>query len=198
MNRRSPGEDLSARPELPEPREWLEQYGDVLYRYALSRLRRSHDAEEAVQETLLAALQARDRFQGRSHPRSWLLGIMRHKILSRLRAAARKGPGTDVGDLDAFFNAGGFWRKPKVRWGDPAELAERQDFWRVVGSCMATLPPRMAAAFTLRTLEQHAPDEVCQELAISSANLWVLLHRARLQLLRCLQIHWFDAEDKPC
>jgi RNA polymerase sigma-70 factor (ECF subfamily) len=183
---------------LPEPAEWVEQYGDALYRYALSRLRRPHDAEEAVQETLLAALQARDEFHGRSHPRSWLLGIMRHKILTRLRTAARRGMHTDVDDLDAWFDAHGHWRKPTVRWGDPAEAAERQDFWRVVRSCLSRLPPRMAAAFVLRTLDDQSPDDVCQELAISSANFWVLLHRARLQLVRCLQLHWFDSEDRSC
>ena len=198
MDRRSPGTDASPCYELPDPTEWLERYGDVLYRYALSRLRRPQDAEEAVQETLLAALQARGEFQGRSHPRSWLVGILRHKILSRLRAAARRGPSADVADLDAFFGASSNWRKSAVRWGDPAAAAERQDFWRVVGSCLGQLPPRMAAAFTLRTLDEYAPDEVCAELAISPANFWVLLHRARLRLVRCLQLHWFDAEDKPC
>jgi RNA polymerase sigma-70 factor (ECF subfamily) len=198
MDRRSREKDRSAPHELPEPGEWLDRYGDVLYRYALSRLRRPHDAEEAVQETLLAALQARARFQGRSHPRSWLLGIMRHKILTRLRTAARRGPHTDTNALDAYFDARGHWRKPTVRWGDPAELAERQDFWRVVRSCLARLPPRMGSAFSLRTLEQHAPEEVCQELAISPANFWVLLHRARLGLVRCLQLHWFEAEEQRC
>jgi RNA polymerase sigma-70 factor (ECF subfamily) len=198
MNRYSSGEDRPARRRLPEPAEWLEQYGDALYRYALSRLRRPHDAEEVVQETLLAALQARHQFNGRSHPRTWLLGILRHKILSRLRSAARQRAPQDVHSLDAFFDAGGEWRKPTVRWGDPAEAAVRKDFWRVVGSCLAQLPPRMAAAFVLRTLDDRTPDDVCEELTISPANFWVLLHRARLQLVRCLQIHWFDAEDRSC
>jgi RNA polymerase sigma-70 factor (ECF subfamily) len=190
--------ETPARRELPDPTEWLERYGDALYCYALSRLRRPHDAEEAVQEALLAALQARHDFQGRSHPRSWLLGILRHKVLSRLRARARREPGADGHDQDAFFNARGHWRKPAVLWGDPAGAAERRDFWRVVDSCLGRLPPRMAAAFTLRTLDELARDEVCADLAISPANFWVLLHRARLRLVRCLQLHWFDSEDKPC
>jgi RNA polymerase sigma-70 factor (TIGR02943 family) len=200
MKPRSPGEDPPVRRELPEPQEWLERYGDVLYRYALSRLRRPQDAEEAVQDTLLAALQARQEFRGQSQPQTWLLGIMRHKVLSRLRAAAREGPATDLGDVDdvgAWFNSHGHWRKKTVRWGDPAELAERQDFWGVVHRCLAALPAGMAAAFTLRTLDGRDSAEVCLELAISPANLWVLLHRARLRLLRCLQIHWFDAEGQP-
>jgi RNA polymerase sigma-70 factor (ECF subfamily) len=148
-----------------------------------------------VQEALLAALKARGAFQGQSQPQTWLLGILRHKILSRLRSLARRGPSADVEDLDVFFDATGHWRKPTVRWSDPAALAERQEFWRIVDSCLGRLPSRMAAAFTLRTLDEHAPDEVCANLAISPANFWVLLHRARLRLVRCLQLHWFDAEE---
>jgi RNA polymerase sigma-70 factor (ECF subfamily) len=195
MARRSTAEDQddSVPRELPEPARWLEEYGDALYRYALSRLRRPHEAEEMVQETLLTALQNRSDFQGRSHPRSWLLGIMRHKILTRLRLAARTAPQADVDDLDTWFNARGKWRQAPARWGDPAALAERNDFWRVVRRCLARLPARMAEAFTLRTLDDLAPGDVCEELAISSANFWVLLHRARLSLVRCLDLHWFKA-----
>jgi RNA polymerase sigma-70 factor (ECF subfamily) len=198
MDRGTTDQDTEVCRELPEPREWLERYGDALYRYALSRLRRPHDAEEAVQEALLAALQARGDFQGRSHPRTWLLGILRHKILDRLRARAQRGPGADVDDLDSFFDATGHWRRPTVRWSDPAVLAERREFWQVVDSCLGKLPSRMAAAFTLRTLDDFAPDVVCADLAISPANFWVLLHRARLRLVRCLQLHWFDAEERSC
>jgi RNA polymerase sigma-70 factor (ECF subfamily) len=95
-----------------------------------------------------------------------------------------------VDDLDAWFDEQGRWRKSPARWDDPAAAAERSEFWRVVRRCLAMLPARMAEAFTLRTLDDEAPAEVCRELAISQSNLWVLLHRARLQLVRCLEIHW--------
>lgn len=198
MTRQRPGEDRHVGRELPPPAEWVGRYGDALYRYALSRLRRPAEAEEAVQETFLAALQVRERFAGQSEPLTWLLGILRHKVADRLRASARHGTHADVDDLDAWFDAGGHWRRPTVRWTDPAELVERQDFWRVVRGCLGKLPAGMAAAFVQRTLDDCAPAEVCRTLAISPANLWVLLHRARLRLLRCLQLHWFNAEDKPC
>lgn len=193
-----PSEDLPGQCELPHPEQWVECYGDVLFRYAMSRLGRQHDAEDVVQETLLAALRSRQEFRRQSQPQSWLLGICRHKVLTRLRTAARKGPTTDVDDLDLWFDASGHWRKPTTRWSDPAALVERQDFWRQVHSCLGRLPTRMAEAFTLRTLDDCDPADVCRELAISPANFWVLLHRARLRLVRCLQVHWFDAEDKPC
>ncbi len=193
-----PTEDRAANRNLPEPGEWLEQYGDTLYRYALARLRRSHEAEEAVQETLLAALKARWQFEGRSEPRTWLIGILKRKILDRLRTAAREATDADVDELDAWFDASGHWRRKPRNWDDPAAFAERSEFWNVVRGCVGKLPPLMAEAFTLRTLDDCGPTDVCRELAISPNNLWVLLHRARLRLVRCLEIHWFDTEQKSC
>jgi RNA polymerase sigma-70 factor (ECF subfamily) len=194
MPQRVRTEDRPAYPDLPEPSEWLKEYGDELYRYALARLRKSHDAEDAVQETLLAAFKTRSQFEGRSHPRTWLMAILNSKILDRLRATARQAAEADPAELDAWFDAGGHWRKSPKKWDNPAAFAECAEFWRVVRNCLAKLPERMAEAFTLRTIEEQKAEEVCQQLAISSANLWVLLHRARLRLVRCLEINWFNVE----
>jgi RNA polymerase sigma-70 factor (TIGR02943 family) len=198
MTQRAPNEDAPARQHLPEPSEWLERYGDVLYRFALARLRRPHEAEEVVQEALLAALQARRQFKGRSHPRTWLVGILKRKILDRLRTTARTVPRTNLPNLDAWFNDRGKWRKPLGRWEDPTDHAERSEFWEILRRCLAKLPTRMAAAFTLRTVDDSPPTDVCRELEISPNNLWVLLHRARLQLARCLQSNGLDAEEPRC
>jgi RNA polymerase sigma-70 factor (ECF subfamily) len=179
---------------LPHPDEWVPRYGDALYRYALARLRRSHEAEEVVQEALLAAFRARNQFRGESLPLTWLTAILKSKILDRLRSSAREAAETDPAELDTWFDAGGHWRKSPRAWGDPAASSERAEFWRVVRNCLSKLPGRMAEAFTLRTIEEQGPDEVCRELAISSANLWVLMHRARLRLVRCLEINWFNVQ----
>jgi RNA polymerase sigma-70 factor (ECF subfamily) len=187
-------EDSPVCRDLPEPGEWPARYGDALYGYALNRLRRPHEAEEAVQETLLAALRTRDQFQGRCHPLTWLTGILKRKVLDRLRAAARASRATDVPDLNAWFNSRDKWRQWPGRWDDPAAAAERSEFWGVVRRCLARLPAGMAEAFMLRVLDNVTPAEVCRELAITSSNFWVLLHRARLQLVRCLELHWFDVK----
>ena len=194
MSQRDPAAAGPSSRNLPEPSEWLSQYGDALYAYAVTRLRRSHEAEEVVQETLLAAFKARREFQALSHPRTWLIGILKHKILDRMRNTARQAAEVDPAELDVWFDASDHWRKPLGRWGDPAAFAERAEFWRVVRRCLAKLPARMAEAFTLRTLDDRSPDEVCAQMSISPGNLWVLLHRARLRLVSCLQIHWFNAE----
>jgi RNA polymerase sigma-70 factor (TIGR02943 family) len=198
MTQRYPTGEQPASQELPEPGQWVERYGDMLYRYALARLRRPQDAEEAVQDTLLAALQARGQFQGRSQPRTWFIGILKCKIVDRFRAAAHQASATEVDDLDAWFDGWGHWRKsPRRCWDDPAASAERSDFWEVVHRCLGKLSARMATVFILRTIDDCAPATVCRDLKISSANLWVLLHRARLQMMRCLEINWFDTEVRP-
>jgi RNA polymerase sigma-70 factor (ECF subfamily) len=194
MSQRSTPEGRPAR-VLPEPEEWVDRYGDALYRYALSRLRRPDEAEEAVQDALLTALKARGTFQGRSHPQTWLMGILKHKVQSRRRNAARARPSLSVDELEVWFDERGKWRRCSLSRWRPDDLVERQDFWRVVRGCLARLPARMAEAFTLRTLDDRAPAEVCRDLSISPANLWVLLHRARLRLVHCLQRRWFDAGD---
>jgi RNA polymerase sigma-70 factor (ECF subfamily) len=197
MTERYAAEEHSASAPLPEPGEWVERYGDALYRYALARLRRPQDAEEAVQDTLLAALRTRGQFQGESQPSTWLIGILKHKIMDRFRAAAREAPRAEFdGRLDDWFDGWGHWRKSPRPWDDPAAVAERSEFWQVVRGCLGKLPARMAEAFTLRTIDDCAPAEVCRDLEISAGNLWVLLHRARLQLIRCLEINWFNAEGR--
>jgi RNA polymerase sigma-70 factor (TIGR02943 family) len=190
-----PSDETATERCLPPPEEWPARYGDILYAYALKRLRRTHEAEEAVQETLLAALRNRGQFQQRSSPRTWLIGILRRKILDRLRTAARQAAETDPAELDAWFDATDHWRKTPRDWGDPAAFAQREDFWRVLRGCLDGLPSQMAAAFTLRTMDEVDAKEVCQELAISPNNLWVLLHRARLRLMSCLQSNWFDSQE---
>jgi RNA polymerase sigma-70 factor (ECF subfamily) len=197
MTQRIPNEDRLAQHNLPEPGEWLDRYGDSLYRFALARLYRPHDAEEAVQEALLAAFQGRKRFAGRSHPRTWLLGILKRTVQNRLRAAARRAREVNLDDLDAWFDARGKWRRPLGSWDNPANAAERSEFWAVLRRCLGKLPARVAAAFTLRTMDELDPSEVCRELSITHGNLWVLLHRARLSLVRCLQVNWFGTERGP-
>lgn len=196
MNRRIDTKSSTDQWHLPDPELWVEKFGDILYRYALSRLRRPQEAEEVVQEVLLAAWKSREQFAGRSQPHTWLLGIMKHKLLNRLRTRTRQGPWEPSESLDSWFTSWGKWRRPLGYWSDPAETIEQEDFWRVVRRCLSRLPGKMSAAFTLRTLDERDPQAVCRDLGISAANLWVLLHRARLRLVTCLQSNWFDEEEK--
>lgn len=188
---------------LSEPQDWVEKHGDYLYRSALLRVRNDTVAEEVVQETFLAALQAKERFAGQSSERTWLVGIMKHKIMDHFRRSAREqtDPVEDVAgrDLQDPFDEEGHWRQgaagPKA-WADPSGALDRQQFWQALKVCLGKLPPRAANVFTLREIDDVPSEEICATMSISKANLWVMLHRARMQLRKCLESSYMGVKSE--
>lgn len=185
------------------PEQWVDAYADVLYRYAVSRVGQSHLAEDLVQDTLLAAMQARRSFRGDSQERTWLIGILRHKVLDHFRSAQTRrethlGQDEDGGDIfDSWFNEKGGWKQPPGRWEpDGEQLLVSQEFWAVFHDCMTGLPDRPRQVFTMKVMDDQESAAVCKELKITSTNLWVVLHRARALLRACLEKHWFTGDDK--
>jgi RNA polymerase sigma-70 factor (ECF subfamily) len=185
-----------------DPGRWLDDHGDYLFKYACFRLRDDTAAEDAVQETFLAGLKAYEKFEGRGSERTWLVGILKHKIIDHFRKAEREAPigeGADEGPEHAdFFERtdewSGHWNAdhaPSEWHATPAELIERSDFWKVFSDCLSPLPQRTANAFTMREVDGLKSEEICEILSISVNNLWVMLHRARLHLRNCLEMNWF-------
>jgi RNA polymerase sigma-70 factor (ECF subfamily) len=179
------------------PDQWVELHGDYLYRFALSRLRDPKTAEDLLQEAFLAALQSLDRFEGRSTERSWLTGILKHKILDHFRRSGRETAldhQDDLPDTDAgLFGEDGHWRSDvnyPAEWGDPDRTLDQARFWEILGNCIGELPARTARAYTLREIDGEETDAICKTLEITPTNLWVMLHRARLHLRECLELHW--------
>jgi RNA polymerase sigma-70 factor (TIGR02943 family) len=182
-----------------KPETWVDEHGDYLFRFALSRLRRRDLAEDLVQETFLAALQARGRFAGQSSERTWLVGILKHKIVDHLRRRTAEQRAANPAELgrwvDGLFDERGKWREKPGKWpADPGTAFEKTEFWAIFAACLRKLPERLANAFTLRAVEEMDSPEVCKVLGVTANNLWVMLHRARLGLWRCLQIHWFGTK----
>lgn len=173
--------------------ELVSRHAEALYSYAMLRVREKGLAEDMVQETLLAALQNWENFAGDSSERTWLIGILRHKILDFFRQHH-----SDHEQLDDnawridFFCEKLHWKDKMLDWkANPEILAQNDEFWKVLRDCLKELSQVMAKAFIMRELECMRSDEVCKLLEISETNLWVRLHRARLQLRRCLEINWF-------
>src|SRR6266404_2244887 len=180
-----------------DPASWLDRHGDYLFRYALFRLRVPEAAEDVLLETLLAAMKGHVDFRGTNSERTWLVGILRHKILDRLRELSGLQP---LYDIDAFadfdFQENGHWQvdSAPVAWrAKPDELIEQKEFCDVFTHGLSSLPARTATAFILREIDCLDTDEICDVLNVSRENLWVMLHRARLSLRRFLQINWFGA-----
>lgn len=180
------------------PEYWVDDHGDALYSYAMMRLRDAHRAEELVQETLLAALQARAGFSGRSSLRTWLIGILKHKILDQLRHDLREvswddREGADVdGDslMGVSFAADGHWASRPADWGDPEDTLRQSQFLVILQDCIDRLPKRLARLFVLREVLEEGTEEICKDLAITPTNLWTMLYRTRLGLRHCLDKHW--------
>lgn len=186
-----------SRPSTVQPAE-IERERSYLLRYARLQLRDPAQAEDAVQETLLAALEGAARFAGKSSLRTWLTGILKHKIIDHLRRAGREQPLTGANDdrseaeaVDALFAADGHWREFPAQWGNPAAALENSRFWIAFEQCTQRLPARTARVFMMREIMDMPTEEICKELDISATNCWVMLHRARLTLRECLELQWF-------
>jgi len=186
---------------LSDPEQWVELYGDYLFKYALMRLRDAARAEDAVQETFLAALKGGRTFAGRSAEKSWLVGILKNKICDHFRKASRETSFTDMEfysdeESDRFASEGvgkGGWihELGPQEWQNAGESLDNEQFWKTYRDCAGKLPATVAAAFNFRELDGIETKEICSLLNISENNLWVMLHRARMALRRCLETNWF-------
>ncbi|NRF70658.1 sigma-70 family RNA polymerase sigma factor [Aquincola sp. S2] len=167
-----------------------------LLRFARSQLRNDAWAEDAVSETLLAALEKPQSFAGQSQLKTWLIGVLKHKVVDQLRRHTREATilsNDDGEDIDeALFDETGHWRDKPADWGDPEQHCGQRQFLIVMEACIELLPPTQGRVFMMREWLELETDEICKELQITSTNLWVLLHRARLRLRDCLQLRWFD------
>ncbi len=184
---------------MPDPATWLDRHGNALYAYALMRVRDASVAEDLVQDTLLAAIKSVDRFKGESSERTWLIGILKHKVFDHLRRAGRErrldeGMVPTEGEEAQHFDDRGQWRVEVAEWSDPERSLEREEFWQTLQDCVGKLPDRLAILFTLRELDGMDTDTLMETLNISSHNnVWVMLSRVRQRMRQCLETHWFKA-----
>jgi RNA polymerase sigma-70 factor (TIGR02943 family) len=193
--------DVKPGGALSDPERWVDEHGDYLFKFALARLRDPQRAEDAVQETFLAALKGGQNFAGRSAEKSWLVGILKNKIYDYFRKASRETTFTDLQfyndeESDRFVPDGpgtGGWihESAPQEWPKAGENLDNELFWKAYRDCAGKLPKNVAAVFNLRELDGLESREICAMLNISDSNLWVMLHRARMALRRCLETNWF-------
>ena len=180
------------------PETWVDRHGDALYRYAMLRVRSPEAVADIVQETFLHALRAREGFAGRSTERTWLIGILRHKILDHYRRTAANATERAISAheeaSDAEYDTRGHWQNAPKSWGDdPSRAIETKEFWSVFHGCLGKMPRSLADPFLLREVDGLDSVEVQRELGLSPANLWTRLHRARALLRGCLERNWFES-----
>ncbi len=177
----------------------LEQFRAPLTRYATWLLGSTATAEDAVQDTLLAALQSPQGFAGRSSLKTWLFGILKHKIADSFRRQSREVPlpddsATEATDPAVLYLDNGHWREPPSNWGDPEAALSQRKFFEVLERCIERLPKNTARVFTMRELMGMETDEICAAVGITTSNCFVMLHRARSTLRGYLEQEWFGVQ----
>lgn len=185
-----------------DPTVWVDEHGDYLFRYAVVRLRDDAIAEDVVQETLLAAIQSMSSYSGKAVERAWLTGILKHKIIDHYRKSSREVPldpsETDLSEFDPLFERQDEFKNhwhdtlsPRIWARSPDEALQENEFFGVLQNCLSKLPERVANVFSLREMNGLETDEICEILCLSASNFWVMMHRARMSLRRCIEINWF-------
>ncbi|MFO1512826.1 MAG: sigma-70 family RNA polymerase sigma factor [Verrucomicrobiota bacterium] len=174
---------------------WVDAHGDYLFNFAIGQVRATDIAEDLLQETFLAAVRAQQKFSGRSSERTWLVGILRHKIYDHLRKTCRERAVrvdlSPASDDDAAFEDSLAWiHQMAAEATSPSRRLELAEFRQHLEKALGKLPARIAQVFQMYSIEERPNHEVCERLNISESNLWVMLHRARKQLRAELDSWW--------
>ncbi len=182
--------------ESVDPEQWVDLYGDFLYRYAYSRTMNPAVCEDLVQETFLAGLKSHQSFKGTSSLKTWLAGILRNKIIDYFRQISKEQPALNLSEspdpVADLFDKSGDWIDGPEKWeGTPYKKTENKAFWTVIETCLTKAPDRLAHIFALRELNELTTEEICEVMGVTSSNCWVLLHRARVSMKECLSLQWF-------
>jgi len=175
-----------------------------LLKFARLQLRNEAWAQDAVSETLLAALEKPHAFDHRSQLKTWMVGILKHKVLDALRHYKREfclsEPDSDA-DADPLeymaFQADGHFAELPAEWGNPEAHASGRQFFEILEACANQLPPAQGRLFLMREWLELSSEEICKELNLSTTSLYVQLHRARLRLRECLELKWFMKRPAP-
>ncbi len=183
---------------LDDP-QFLQSLRKKMLQFATLQLGDGQLAEDVVQDAMLGAVQGQARFAGRAALKTWVFAILRNKIIDHLRQQQRRRRSGETDfetageDGEGNFSAHGFWlssARPQP-WRDPEASYEQQQFWQIFEACLERLPPNQARIFMMREFLGLETAEICQQAEASQSNVFVMLHRARLGLRRCLEINWF-------
>ena len=183
---------------------FLQDIRRQMMRFATLQLSDSNQAEDAVQEALIGAMKNADSFGGRAAFKTWMFAILKNKIADVLRYKQRTvnissfAHEEDDEDMSELFDRKGHWQKDErpVAWGNPEASMREQEFWRVFEACLEHLPPKQARVFMMREFVELDAGEICATVELSTSNLHVLLHRARLRLRECIENNWYLQGEK--
>lgn len=172
---------------------WVNQYTNDLYRWAYNKTRHHETSEDLVQEVFLAAANSIGKFENRSNPKTWLFSILNNKISDHFRKNFEQQKQTVSIDMGLFFNQHGEWKPealPKKWHNDDDNLADNAEFRAILDMCLKKLPTNWFAAVQYKYIDDRNSNDICEQLDISPANYWQLIHRAKLNLRQCVEKNW--------
>jgi len=178
-----------------EPDKWVARYADYLFNYAITRVDNQEMAKDLVQETFLSGVKGKDSFRGQAAERTWLVSILKRKIIDHYRKI-NSAKGQKEVKMN-FYEDGeqkGSWIEERVpqSWGNDADRKiENTELKGALDMCIDNLPEKYRIVFMLKTVQRYETEEICNELGITPSNLWVIIHRARTQLRKCMEENWF-------
>lgn len=173
---------------------WVQEYGDALYGYSYSRVNDRIVAEDLVQDTFISALKGYKNFKHESSVKSWLISILKHKIIDHYRSKSRNVIDRieESDHMDHLFNEKGRWKDSPQEWNTtPEEALQNKEFQQVLSSCVSKLPETQRQVFSFKDIDHLSGEDICKALNISPSNMWILTHRARHSLRTCLSKNWF-------
>ncbi|PUZ22422.1 RNA polymerase sigma-70 factor, ECF subfamily [Chitinophaga costaii] len=179
--------------------KWVNEYADYLFHYAHQRVDDVALSNDLIQDTFLSALEGMDKFEGRSSELTWLRAILKNKIIDHYRKQASglnkimiNMPGKQEEALD-FFDENGIWKEafaPKPFAEQADEKLQAKEFYEILKMCMKKLPKLWASVFSLKHIDEEDSSVICEQMNITNANYWVIIHRAKLNLRECFQNNW--------
>jgi len=187
----------NSTPSAPGFEQQVADLRDYLLKFARLQLRNETWAEDVVSEVVLAALNKPQAFGNRSQLKTWLVGILKHKVIDAIRQRKREvclddGENSHEDPLDYLgFKADGHYSEPPASWGNPEQQASSRQFFQVLEACAEQLPAMQGRLFLMREWLELSSEEICKELQLTPTNLYVQLHRARLRLRECLELNWY-------
>lgn len=177
------------------PDKWVQQHADYLFNYTIGRVNNHDLAKDLVQETFFAGLKAMDNFQGLASERTWLISILKRKIIDYYRKInSIKGKAEVKMNFYSDGEREGEWieERAPANWNNETDRnIENEELSLVLEKCIGNLPEKYEMVFRMKTIQQFETEEICKELDITSSNLWVIIHRARTQLRKCMEDNWF-------
>jgi RNA polymerase sigma-70 factor (ECF subfamily) len=196
----------TSKNNMLSPEKWVDNYSDYLFTYAYSRVNDEEVARDLVQDTFLSALRAKDAFKGEASEKTWLVSILKRKVIDLYRKnAVRKEESFEESEsfkvaYDHYFrddeaSRPGHWAGPNnpQPWNEQKLNIEQKEFGKVLAACLSKLPKSWSSVFTMKHIDEESSENICKELSITTSNYWVIIHRAKLQMRECLEKNWFRA-----